>query len=71
MEVEGRLALERLQYLGVTILMLGLLSSSRHVARRTEAFMELSENIWREVEMVPRVNSASCSCSSWESSNWI
>lgn len=31
--------------------------------------MELSENMWTEVEIVPRVNSASLSCSSRESTN--
>ncbi|TNN62600.1 hypothetical protein EYF80_027199 [Liparis tanakae] len=57
------------QYLGVTILILGRLSSRRQAASRTEAFMELSENMWTEVEMVPRVNSANFSCSSWESNS--
>lgn len=58
-------------YLGLTTLILGLLSSRRHAAIRTEAFMELSEYMWTEVEMAPRVNSASMSCSSCASISCI
>ena len=47
----------------------GLLSSRRQVESWTEAFMELSENMSREVEMVPRVNSANFSWSSCESNS--
>ena len=55
-------------YLGVTILIVGLLSSSRQLVSLTQAFMELSDSMSTRVEMVPKVNSASFSCSCLESS---
>lgn len=57
--------------LDVIIFTLCLLSSSRQFVSLREAFIELSEYMWTEVQMVPSVNSANFKLSSRESCRLI